>query len=272
MVRWSSTAIGPARPGTREAALRPLPEDRDQPPLRRLRRAQLRQAARLGRVPPRRPVEPRRSHGCEERHLALPTPPPDGRPPAELRHATAPRWEGPVQQADVGLAQSQLSQIPVAGRAIWQVGQILTTGSTFAVRFGAAARVRVGVTGCSSATTSKPRSTSTFAAPSSAPVSSSRLAGRPSPAGRPRRRSPSRRTPRRGATACGCGPHGLRSGRGSRGTEPVTLCDGGQDVRAVHQVPVRHFPNVRHRALVLRGGRRPPAGRFQVPTRLIPRE
>ena len=108
-----------------------------------------------------------------------PRAPPDGRPSAELRHATAPRWEGPVQQADVGLAQSQLSQIPVAGRAIWQVGQILTTGSTFAVRFGAAARVRVGVTGCSSATTSKPRSMSTFAAPSSAPVSSSRLAGRP---------------------------------------------------------------------------------------------
>ena len=39
---------------------------------------------------------------AEQRHLAVPGPPPDGRPPRQLRHETTPRRQGPVQPTDIG--------------------------------------------------------------------------------------------------------------------------------------------------------------------------
>ena len=63
---------------------------------------QLRPAAGLGRVPPRGALEPGRRDGRQERHLVVPRPPPDGRPPRGLRHEAAPNGQDPVQPADVG--------------------------------------------------------------------------------------------------------------------------------------------------------------------------
>ena len=41
-------------------------------------------------------------HGCEEGHLAVPTAPPDGRPPADLEHAPAPRRLLPLHPTPIG--------------------------------------------------------------------------------------------------------------------------------------------------------------------------
>ena len=50
----------PLDAGRETAVVRPLPEDRDQPPLQRLRRPQLRQTAGVDGVPPRGPLAPGR--------------------------------------------------------------------------------------------------------------------------------------------------------------------------------------------------------------------
>ncbi len=68
----------------------------------RLRRPQLRQATRVDRVPPPGPLAPGRQHGCEEGHLAVPTAPPDGRPPPDLRPDPTPQRQDPLHPTPIG--------------------------------------------------------------------------------------------------------------------------------------------------------------------------
>ena len=90
--------LDPARRRSGAAAVRPLPEDRDQPPLRRLRRRQLRPATGVGRVPPRGPLAPRRGHRmrrrasrCAHRTTRWPTTPrPTTRPASPTARSASP--------------------------------------------------------------------------------------------------------------------------------------------------------------------------------------